>query len=132
MVMTIGELHAGHCIDPSLADAVKRRNEIRCVERLRTRGRQARPQPNRSDNTPSQGNFRLHPTCRDGKRISLSDRSSQRISHASTSSAARTALPTYGRHDAYLRESTVEFALGGPSGLLTTGSRSRSPDQQVT
>jgi hypothetical protein len=42
-VMTIGELHAGHRIDPSLADAVKERNEIRCVERLRTRDQQARP-----------------------------------------------------------------------------------------
>jgi hypothetical protein len=36
MVMTIGELHAGHCINTSLADVVSERNEIRCVERLRT------------------------------------------------------------------------------------------------
>jgi hypothetical protein len=34
--MTIGELHAGHCIDTSLADVISERNEIRCVERLRT------------------------------------------------------------------------------------------------
>jgi hypothetical protein len=34
MVMTIGELHAVHCIDPSLTDVVNDRNEIRCAERV--------------------------------------------------------------------------------------------------
>jgi hypothetical protein len=47
MVMTIGELHAGQCINPSLADVVSERNEIRCVERLRTWDWQARWQHNR-------------------------------------------------------------------------------------
>jgi hypothetical protein len=45
MVMTIGELHAGHCIDPSLADAVKQtqRNPLRGTPPYRFR--QCRPQP---------------------------------------------------------------------------------------
>jgi hypothetical protein len=42
-VMTIGELHTGHRIDQSLADASSERNGIRCVERLCTRYRQAQP-----------------------------------------------------------------------------------------
>jgi hypothetical protein len=57
MVMTIGELHAGHCIDPSLADAVTQ------TQRNPLCGTPAYPvsavsaAANRLDNTPSQGNF---------------------------------------------------------------------------
>jgi hypothetical protein len=44
MVMTIGELHAGHRIDPSLADAVKRtqRNPLRETPPLTGIGRRGR------------------------------------------------------------------------------------------
>jgi hypothetical protein len=34
MVMTVGELHAGHCINPSLADVISERNGIRCMKPL--------------------------------------------------------------------------------------------------
>jgi hypothetical protein len=51
MVMTIGELHAGHCIDPSLADAVREGDEIRCAEHPCTGDRQVWTRPTRVDNT---------------------------------------------------------------------------------
>jgi len=79
MVMTIGELHTGHCIDPSLADAVQA-NATKSVVRnayVPVIGRCGRSQS--LDNTPSQGNFRLHPTCRMGNGSRWSDRSSASV-----------------------------------------------------
>jgi hypothetical protein len=65
--MTIGELHAGHCIDPSLADVVSERNGIRCMESLCTRNWQARQQPNRMKKTTlTRSSFGMHPAYRQG------------------------------------------------------------------
>jgi hypothetical protein len=105
MVMTIGELHTGHCIDQSLAGAVSECNEIRCTERLCTRDWEAQRQPNRMDNTLVPVNFRLHLAHRVRERIALSGHSP--------------------------RHWTTPASTPRASGLRT-GSRSRSPDQQVT
>jgi hypothetical protein len=127
MVMTIGELHTGHCIDPSLADAVKQRNEIRCAERLRTRDGQVRPQPIAWTTRPHKVIFGAPDlsgweTDRVVRPFVVAMGQPRQYVFSSEDSTFDTADMT-----SISGESTVE----GQSGLLTTGSRTRSPDQQV-